>query len=122
MSTSQAILLVASNQRNLDLLSDFLSSAGFETKCAKNLQGFDSLIEGSNGYGLALVDISGFSRDIWNSCDRLSSQNTPFLIIVPQGQQRMQYESLAHGAKGVLYKPLIIKELLGTISELFVEA
>ena len=121
MSTSLPILLVACNQRNLELLAQFLIKNGYQTKCVNDLQHFEWILEASFEYGLAMVDISGFSKDIWNCCEKLSSKNIPLLMIAPQKGQHIQHESLAHGAKGVLYKPLVIKELLGTVSELFAE-
>ncbi len=119
MSTGLPILLVACNPRNLDLLSQFLMQNGYITKCVKDLQILELVLEGAVEYGLAMVDISGFSRDIWRYCEILSSQGVPLVMIAPQRGQQIQYESMTHGAKGVLYKPLVIKELLVTVSELF---
>lgn len=119
MSASLPILLVACNQRNLDLLSQFLIKSGYITKCVQDLRGFERILENSVEFGLALVDISGFNRDIWKYCEILSSQGVPLVMIAPQRGQQIQSESLAHGAKGVLYKPLVIKELVVAVSELF---
>lgn len=118
MRTSLPILLVACNQRNLDLLSQLLMKNGYLTTCIKDLQAFELILERSDVFGLALVDISGFNRDIWKYCELFAARGMSLVIIAPQGQQQVQYEGLANGIKGVLYKPLIIKELLSTVSEL----
>lgn len=121
MTTSPPILLVACKQRNLDLLSQFLIKSGYSTQTVNDLQSFEMILDKPVKYGLAMVDISGFSRDIWDYCEKLASKNVPLLLIAPQKGQHLQHESLAHGARGVLYKPLVVKELLGTVSELFLE-
>jgi len=118
MSTSLPILLVACNQRNLDLLSQFLMKNGYLITSIKDLQGFELILKRSDVFGLALVDISGFNKDIWKYCELFSSRGMALVIIAPQKQQQVQYESLANGVKGVLYKPLMPSELLSTVSEL----
>jgi DNA-binding response OmpR family regulator len=66
--------------------------------------------------GLALVDISGFDSSIWSYCERLRASTIPFLVIVPKQNFAIQREILAHGAQGVLVKPLVVKELMGLIA------
>ena len=61
MSTSLPILLVACNQWNLELLAQFLIKNRYQTRCVNDLQRFEWILEGSVEYGLAMVDISGFS-------------------------------------------------------------
>jgi len=122
MSTRLPILLVACNQRNLDLLAQFLSKTGYKTHSIRNLQALALLFESSLAYGLAMVDISGFEHGIWQHCKALSSKGVPLVVIAPQVHQHVQYIGLAHGAKSVMFKPLVGKHLLATVGELFVEA
>ena len=122
MSTSQSILLVACNQRNLDLLSQVLIKNGYVTDTAKDLAAVERIVETAVQYDLAMVDIAGFSHDVWNYCEKIASKNIPLLVIAPQKGQHVQHESLARGARGVLYKPLVVKELLTTVNEMVAEA
>jgi DNA-binding response OmpR family regulator len=121
MSTGLPILVVACNQRNLDVLAQFLGKTGYKTHSIKDLHTLALLFESSLAYGLAMVDISGFEHEIWQHCKTLSSQGIPLLIIAPQAHQQIQYVGLAHGAKSVMFKPLVAKQLLGTVNELFME-
>ncbi|HII84343.1 MAG TPA: response regulator, partial [Methanobacterium subterraneum] len=51
------------------------------------------------------MDISGFNRSIWDSCERLRVLEIPFLVLSPQHQQAVEKQSKIHGAHGVLVKP-----------------
>lgn len=62
---------------------------------------------------MALVDIAGFDQRIWERCERMRDERVPFLVIYPQQRAAIQAESLRHGARGVLVKPLVQRELLG---------
>jgi DNA-binding response OmpR family regulator len=121
MSAIPVILAVDRNQRNLELLSQFLGREGYQTHVATTLEEFqEALVEG-NDIGLVLVDIAGFDRRIWECCEGLRHQRIPFLVLSPKQNAALQQVSLTHGARGVLIKPLVVKELLGLIRSLLEE-
>ena len=64
---------------------------------------------------MALVDITGFDQSIWLRCEQLRSKHRPFLVISPRQSAAIQQASLSHGAKGVMIKPLVVKELIGLV-------
>jgi DNA-binding response OmpR family regulator len=72
----------------------------------------DKEVEIRETINLVLMDISGFNRSIWDSCERLRILEIPFLVLSPQHQQAVEKQSRMHGAHGVLVKPLVVKELL----------
>lgn len=109
------ILAVDRNRRNLGLLSQFLGQEGYETIAAASLEEFDQVLDERAGINLALIDIAGFDRSVWERCERLRAKDIPFIIISPRQSAALQQASLAHGARGVLLKPLAVKELLGLI-------
>jgi DNA-binding response OmpR family regulator len=115
MSTQPLILTIDRNQRNLELLRRFLRKEGYETLSVSTFEEFDQLPGQSETFGLALIDISGFDRRIWILCEKLTEQGVPLLVISPQQVPQIQQESLAHGARGVMYKPLILKQLIHMI-------
>jgi len=115
MSGNPRILTVDRNQRNLELLDQFLGKAGFETVPVSTMQGFEQILEQPDHIGLALVDISGFDRNIWTLCERLADIGVPLLVISPQKMTNIRQESMAHGAQEVLFKPLVIQELTSVI-------
>jgi DNA-binding response OmpR family regulator len=118
MSKRPLILIVDHNQRNLELLGQFLGKEGYDTQAVSTLEHFEQVLNQTEVFGLALVDISGFDRSIWVLCERLTDQGVPLLVISPQQVTQIQQESLAHGAHGVLFKPLVIKQLVSVIKTL----
>jgi CheY-like chemotaxis protein len=121
MNAPSVILAVDRNPRNLELLSQFLGNEGFTTRRAATIEEFDAALDESAPVGLALVDIAGFDRSIWERCERLRDRDIPLLVLSPRHSAALQQESLAHGARGVLVKPLAMRELLGLIRSLLDE-
>lgn len=115
MSKKPLILTLDRNQRNLELLGQFLNKEGYDTLSVSASDDFEKTLEGADGIALALVDISGFDRSIWAFCEKLSDKGVPLLVISPQQLASIRQESLAHGAQGVLFKPLVVKELAAVI-------
>jgi DNA-binding response OmpR family regulator len=118
MKARARILLVNHNQRNLELLSDFLGKGGYAIAPASSLEAFDTLLAGTDEVDVALVDIAGFDQTIWERCEQLRRRKIPFLVISPRQSAAIQQASLTHGAKGVMVKPLVTKELLGIIESM----
>jgi DNA-binding response OmpR family regulator len=118
MKGDVAILLVNTNQRNLQLLAEYLGKEGYATFTARSLEEFDQILDGENNVGLALVDITGFDQSIWQRCEQLRSRQRPFLVISPTQSVAIQRASLSHGARGVMTKPLVVKELMGLVKGL----
>ncbi len=116
------ILIVGSNVRNLELLAQFLKKEGYECISATKLEQFGQILAGEDRYGLALVDIAGFDRSIWGYCEQCSNQNIPLLIISPQQVTSIRQESMSHGAQGVLFKPLVVKELVNLVNSMILES
>jgi DNA-binding response OmpR family regulator len=121
MKAASVILAVDRNHRNLELLNQFLGREGYQTRTAATLEEFDEVLGGGNDIGLALVDIAGFDRSIWERCEGLRHHKIPFLVLSPKQSMAIQQASLTHGARGILIKPLIVRELLGLIRSLLEE-
>ncbi|MHB0874992.1 MAG: response regulator [Anaerolineae bacterium] len=113
--SAKTILAVDKNRRNLELLGQFLQRAGYAAAVASSLEEFDAVLDGSTPPALALIDVVGFDRSIWERCQRLHEKGVPLLVISPPQYPSAQQEGLSHGARGVLTKPLIMKELLALI-------
>jgi CheY-like chemotaxis protein len=112
------ILVVDRNSRNVELLREFLERAGYAGIGATNLEEVDQIVEGPQRIALALVDVAGFDQQVWGRCDHLRRRKIPFLVISPGQFASVQETSLAHGAHGVLVKPLATKELSALIQAL----
>ncbi len=109
------ILLINRNARNLQLLSDYLGKEGYQTVNVSTYEEFDELLAQHPALAGALVDITGFDGQIWKRCEQLRSWKIPFLIVSPKQSAAIQQASLTHGARGVMIKPLVIKEFISII-------
>ncbi len=117
MSTAE-ILAVGSNPRNQELLAQFLEDEGFRVRPVTTYEAFDTALDADTPFSLALVDITGFDPHIWARCERLRERDIPLLVLSPRQSAAVQQQSLARGARGVLVKPLVTRELLELIRSL----
>lgn len=115
------ILLVNRLPRNLQLLGEFLENEGYTTISASTYEDLDRVFSQQLSIDGALVDIAGFDAQIWIRCERLRSAKIPFLVVSPQQSAAIQQAGLAHGARSVMVKPLVVKELIGVIKSILVE-
>lgn len=116
-----AILVVAYNPRNLELLARLLGKAGYQVLQASRLERLGQILTTRPTFQLALIDISGFDPRIWDECKRLQYTRVPFLIISHRASAVIEQQSLVSGARSVLLKPLAIKNLLELIDSLLAE-
>jgi CheY-like chemotaxis protein len=119
MAERPGILAVDRNPRNLQLLAQLLDRQGYRLQGASSLDELDqALCDGVGLPHLALVDIAGFDPSIWQRCDQLSARGVPLLVVAPPNRPALERESRAHGARGVLVKPLATHLLVGSIRSL----
>jgi DNA-binding response OmpR family regulator len=116
------ILVVERTRRNLELLVHCLSEYGYQTLTGANLEEFDQILAAPKEIALALVDIGGFDRRIWQRCEQLLEKQVPFFVLAHQHSAAIQYAGIAHGARGVLIKPLTMQILLGSVRSLLTES
>lgn len=106
------ILLVGTNARNLTLLEQLLGRQGYACRTACGLAELDTALADQPQFDLALVDVTGFDASIWDRCQKLHAAMTRLLIISPRQSATLRAEGLAHGARDVLIKPLVMRELI----------
>ena len=116
-----SILVLDHNQRNLELLDQFLGQAGYQVLAAHDLDESGQVLAAHAEIGLALINLAGFDRRIWDLCEQVRTKGMPLLVISPKQSVAIEMESLAHGARGVLTKPLVVRELLALIQRLLEE-
>ncbi len=116
--TGPLILAVDHNERNLELLARFLQQAGYQSLGIASLVALDRILLETLDIGLALVDISGFDRSVWERCRKLSERGIPLLVISPRESAAIRQDGFSSGARSVLTKPLVAKELIRTIQSL----
>ncbi len=115
------ILAVDSNRNNLELLIQPLQNEGFEIFTATDLEEFEQALTKTIRIQLVLLDISGFNRQVWHSCQQLRDRKIPFIVFLPRKNRKIYLEAIAHGARRVEVKPIIIKDLLIQIHNILSE-
>lgn len=111
------LLAVDANRKNLEIIDRILREKGFECLTASTLEEFDLIVEGSEKPELAILDVSGFGRDIWKRCEKLQSSSVPFFIIYPSRREKPRGDLASHGAHHILEKPLIVNDFLRLIGD-----
>jgi DNA-binding response OmpR family regulator len=114
----RTLLLVSRLPRNLQLLAEFLGKAGYATLTATSYQEFDQALTRPQAFAGGLIDIAGFDEEIWTRCEHLRAARVPFLIFSPKHSVALQQASFSHGARGIMVKPLVVKELIGAIQSI----
>jgi DNA-binding response OmpR family regulator len=117
----RTLLLVSRQPRNLQLLAEFLGKEGYATLTATSYEAFDHVLAGPHALAGSLIDIAGFDAAIWSRCEHLRAASIPLLIFLPRQSEAIQQASLAHGAREIMVKPLVVKELLGAIRSILGE-
>jgi DNA-binding response OmpR family regulator len=109
------LLVVGSNPRNQELLSEFIERLGYGVIRADTLGAVDQVLDDRRNVRFALVDITGFDPSVWERCARLHSLDIPLLVISPKQSNAVRKMGFSHGARTVLEKPLVMRELADTI-------
>lgn len=115
------VLVIDSNRSDLELLTQYLGREGYDTRSAASLEELDHAMKASEETALAVVDLSGFDHGIWERCEQLRAAKIPFIVMSPRRSPTVQQESMRHGARCVLVKPLGAKELVEHIRSLIGE-
>jgi DNA-binding response OmpR family regulator len=118
VNAALTVLAVDRNRHNLELLEELLGGASYRVKPVGSLEEFDEALANNEPVNIGLIDLVGFDDRIWERCELLRNRGIPFLILSSRPSPVLQYESLNHGAQGVLIKPLTIRQLLGLIHAL----
>ncbi|KAI9132287.1 response regulator [Acaryochloris sp. CCMEE 5410] len=112
---ADTLLLLNHNACNQILLTQFLEGHGYHTVGATSYEGLEDALASPHFLRLALIDISGFDPQIWTHCRRLRQRQIPFIILSARRSTGLENESFAHGAHGVLIKPLVQEVLLNLL-------
>jgi DNA-binding response OmpR family regulator len=117
MSAEPDVLLVGVNRRNLELMQEILSSNGYSAVPVADLGGLEAWLD-KGGVRAALIDLTGMDPAIWESCERMRAVGMPFIVLSSHVSVEGHHEGLSHGARDVMAKPLLMRELLAAVGGL----
>ncbi|SFL10968.1 Response regulator receiver domain-containing protein [Halogranum rubrum] len=118
MAGDALILAVASRSRNLELMRGLLDEAGYRVLTADDVEEFDALLQEADGVSLAVLDIDGFTAEIWARCERLQSLGVPILVLAKRLPSGVRQKALSIGARQLLEKPVRKGELRQSVQTL----
>lgn len=109
---NREVLLAGANERNLELLAEFLKERRFTARVETDAEGLAGACDDAP-FALAIVDMDGFGPSVWTTCGQLRESGTPLLALaLDPGQVRNA--SGTHSGP-VLEKPIQKRDLIETI-------
>jgi two-component system phosphate regulon response regulator OmpR len=113
------ILVIDDDTRLRNLLGKFLEENGFETMLAKDTEEAKSFLN-TQKFDLLIVDVMLPNQNgiEFTHNFRLSSNNTPIIILTARGEQDDRIKGLEVGADDYMPKPFEPKELLLRINNI----
>lgn len=115
MGETAVILTIGKQERNLTLLAEMLRETGYGVEIATTLAEFDSFIDARDDIALAILDVTGFSDDIWTRCEQLHTRAIPALILTTRINARIRERAMSHGINTLLEKPVRKTDLAASV-------
>ncbi|SMC27573.1 CheY chemotaxis protein or a CheY-like REC (receiver) domain [Desulfacinum hydrothermale DSM 13146] len=112
------ILIVMTNAANRRVLRQVLEKEGLNVVEAGGIEALAEVIRNNGSLQAALIDITGLEARIWDQCGELHKRQVPFLMLSSRQSRALEAASVAHGARGVLVKPLTIQHLVQLLRSL----
>ncbi|HEY4785777.1 MAG TPA: response regulator [Bacteroidales bacterium] len=119
-TNNRRILIIDHNPKNIELLTDALSKFGFSCVAAGDYQAIDNLLA-APAFDIILIDIAGFDTDIWDRCKTIHKLQIPFLILSSKPSPVLHQHGIRYGARGIVSKPVILKDFVKLINSLINE-
>lgn len=115
MGEAALILALGKRERNLELLADLLKNGGYAVEIATSMDQFDELLQQRDDVALSVLDVDGFTEDIWRRCEQLNDRDIPMLVLAAQIPPAMRQMAVSLGAQTILEKPVDKANLQATI-------
>jgi len=115
MGEAALILALGKRERNLELLADLLKNGGYDVEIATSMDQFDELLQQRDDVSLTVLDVDGFTEDIWKRCEQLNDRDIPMLVLAAQIPPAMRQKAVSRGAQTILEKPVDKADLQATI-------
>ncbi|RDD61361.1 hypothetical protein DRB17_12825 [Ferruginivarius sediminum] len=111
------VYIVSKGRRNAQLMLEVLARQGAAAQAFQSLDDLESAIASNPAPDLVFIDVVGFGKDLWRTCEWLHEHGTAFFVIYPPNQERLEALGSAHGARGTLKKPVSVAVLSKLIQD-----
>lgn len=112
------MLAVAANEANIRLLEDFLVDATGTVQIVTDVAEFDDAVDLDDPPPLAIVDIDGYGREVWELIERLGEAGVPVIVLARYRTQEVQQATLKYPVRTVLEKPVRKAQLKAIVDTL----
>ena len=112
------VLLVIKSPGNRKVLQEFLAGLQLRGFAVTDTESLIQCIHSGANIRLALIDVSGFTADVWTLCEQVRSAGIPFIVLSPAQAMNVSHEALAYGALSIIQKPIAKKALVQLLGNL----
>lgn len=109
MSDHPPVFTIASNPRNLELLTDALEGDGYTVESVSELSTATDRLD--DRFGLAVVDVDGFPHSVLSLVETFHERGTPVVVLSRRVSSVLRRRAMDAGALVVLEKPVSRGEL-----------
>lgn len=110
----RTVFAISARLKNLELIREVLEEEDFGVVETSQLEDVISTLQ-THSIDSALVDITGYGRQIWDTCELLRKEDIPFIIISRKESKQLEQIGKRYGADKTMGKPLLIQELVDSI-------
>lgn len=113
-----SVLLVIKSPGNRKVLQEFLAGLQLQGIAVTDADSLAQALRSDAHVRLALVDVSGFTADVWSLCEQVRASGIPFIVLSPAQAMNASHEALAYGALSIMQKPIAKKALVHLLGNL----
>lgn len=100
------ILVMDANERNAELLGEFIAGEGYEPVVCTEIETADEVVADPSQFGFAVIDVDRFDTPVWSYCKRLDEHDVPFIVLSGLQNPTLRHKSHGHGANAFVDKPI----------------
>lgn len=109
------VLVMDGNERNVNLMRDFLAGEGFYPVAATNVPTGAEIVGNGRDLAFAIVDLDRLGSEVWDQCEQLDDNGVPYLVLSGAESSTIRRKSRSAGAVRFFQKPIPKRLLLNII-------
>jgi DNA-binding response OmpR family regulator len=111
---TDTVLVLSTNERNLELLADLVEAVGCDVQTTRTVEEFDAVLA-SHDPTISVLDTEGLSANVWKRCDYLREQGVSVVILTASTPAHLRREAISRGVQSILEKPVDRADLQATV-------
>ncbi|WP_227376843.1 response regulator [Haladaptatus halobius] len=115
MNDTALVFALGKRERNLELLANLFRSGDYDVEISTSIAEFDRLLDRRNDVTIAVLDVDGFTEDIWKWCNQLNDRDISMLVLAAEIPPQMRQMAVSRGAQSLLENPVDKADLQATI-------